>query len=151
MLTETKGEIINLNNKKLYKYTNDNNEEFIVDNTGKEIATKSSNGVLVYSDDSILSGDKSIEAYNLDTNKKINYSLTKNEEITDVTSSTIKPYKGLIYVNNTKNNYFKIIKNNGKEKKIKKLIINRVMQNKEKNVVIITKNSSNQYGLYIIK
>jgi len=25
------------------------------------------------------------------------------------------------------------------------------MQNKEKNVVIITKNSSNQYGLYIIK
>lgn len=151
MLTETKGEIINLNNKKLYKYTNDNNEEFIVDNTGKEIATKSSNGVLVYSDDSILSGDKSIEAYNLDTNKKINYSLTKNEEITDVTSSTIKPYKGLIYVNNTKNNYFKIIKNNGKEKKIKKLIINRVIQNKEKNVVIITKNSSNQYGLYIIK
>ena len=150
-LTETKGEIINLNNKKLYKYTNDNNEEFIVDNTGKEIATKSSNGVLVYSDDSILSGDKSIEAYNLDTNKKINYSLTKNEEITDVTSSTIKPYKGLIYVNNTKNNYFKIIKNNGKEKKIKKLIINRVIQNKEKNVVIITKNSSNQYGLYIIK
>lgn len=151
MLTETKGEIINLNNKKLYKYTNDNNEEFIVDNTGKEIATKSSNGVLVYSDDSILSGDKSIEVYNLDTNKKINYSLTKNEEITDVTSSTIKPYKGLIYVNNTKNNYFKIIKNNGKEKKIKKLIINRVIQNKEKNVVIITKNSSNQYGLYIIK
>lgn len=151
MLTETKGEIINLNNKKLYKYTNDNNEEFIVDNTGKEIATKSSNGVLVYSDDSILSGDKSIEVYNLDTNKKNNYSLTKNEEITDVTSSTIKPYKGLIYVNNTKNNYFKIIKNNGKEKKIKKLIINRVIQNKEKNVVIITKNSSNQYGLYIIK
>lgn len=151
MLTETKGEIINLNNKKLYKYTNDDNEEFIVDNTGKEIATKSSNGVLVYSDDSILSGDKSIEVYNLDTNKKINYSLTKNEEITDVTSSTIKPYKGLIYINNTKNNYFKIIKNNGKEKKIKKLIINRVMQNKEKNVVIITKNSSNQYGLYIIK
>lgn len=151
MLTETKGEIINLNNKKLYKYTNDNNEEFIVDNTEKEIATKSSNGVLVYSDDSILSGDKSIEVYNLDTNEKINYSLTKNEEITDVTSSTIKPYKGLIYINNTKNNYFKIIKNNGKEKKIKKLIINRVMQNKEKNVVIITKNSSNQYGLYIIK
>lgn len=151
MLTETKGEIINLNNENLYKYTNDNNEEFIVDNTGKEIATKSSNGVLVYSDDSILSGYKSIEVYNLDTNKKINYSLTKNEEITDVTSSTIKPYKGLIYINNTKNNYFKIIRNNGKEKKIKKLIINRVMQNKEKNVVIITKNSLNQYGLYIIK
>lgn len=151
MLTETKGEIINLNNKKLYKYTNDNNEEFIVDNTGKEIATKSSNGVLVYSDDSILSGDKSIEVYNLDTNKKINYSLTKNEEITDVTSSTIKPYKGLIYINNTKNNYFKIIKNNGKEKKIKKLTINRIMENDEKNVIIITKNSSNQYGLYIIK
>ena len=151
MLTEAQGEIINLNNEKLYKYKNDNNEEFIVDNTGKEIAQKSSNDVLVYSDDSILSGDKSIEAYNLNTNKKINYSLTKNEEITDVTSSTIKPYKGLIYVNNTKNNYFKIIKNNGKEKKIKKLTINRIMENDEKNVIIITKNSSNKYGLYIIK
>ena len=151
MLTEAQGEIINLNNEKLYKYKTDNNEEFIVDNTGKEIAQKSSNDVLVYSDDSILSGDKSIEVYNLDTNKKINYSLTKNEEITDVTSSTIKPYKGLIYINNTKNNYFKIIKNNGKEKKIKKLTINRIMENDEKNVIIITKNSSNKYGLYIIK
>lgn len=151
MLTEAKGEIINLNNEKLYKYTTDNNEEFIVDNTGKEIAQKSSNDVLVYSDDSILSGDKSLEVYNLNTNKKINYSLTKNEEITDITSETIKPYKGLIYINNTKNNYFKIIKNNGKEKKIKKLTINRIMQNDEKNVIIITKNSSNKYGLYIIK
>ena len=151
MLTETKGEIINLNNEKLYKYKTDNNEEFIVDNTGKEIAQKSSNDVLVYSDDSILSGDKSIEVYNLNTNKKINYSLTKNEEITDITSETIKPYKGLIYINNTKNNYFKIIKNNGKEKKIKKLTINRIMENDEKNVIIITKNSSNKYGLYIIK
>lgn len=151
MLTEAQGEIINLNNEKLYKYKTDNNEEFIVDNTGKEIAQKSSNDVLVYSDDSILSGDKSIEVYNLNTNKKINYSLIKNEEITDVTSSTIKPYKGLIYVNNTKNNYFKIIKNNGKEKKIKKLTINRIMENDEKNVIIITKNSSNKYGLYIIK
>lgn len=151
MLTETKGEIINLNNENIYKYTNDNNEEFIVDNTGKEIATKSSNGVLVYSDDSILSSDKSIEVYNLSTNKKINYSLTKNEEITDVTSSTIKPYKGLIYVNNTKNNYFKVIQNSGKEKKIKKLTIDRIIQNKEKDVIIITKNSSNKYGLYIIK
>lgn len=151
MLTETKGEIINLNNEKLYKYTNDNNEEFIVDNTGKKIATKSSNDVLVYSDDSILSGDKSLEVYNLNTNKKINYSLTKNEEITDITSSVIKPYNGLIYVNNTKNNYFKIITSNGKEKKIKKLTINRIMQNKEKDVIIITKNSSNKYGLYIIK
>lgn len=151
MLTEAQGEIINLNNEKLYKYKTDNNEEFIVDNTGKEIAQKSSNDVLVYSDDSILSGDKSIEVYNLDTNKKINYSLTKNEEITDITSETIKPYKGLIYINNTKNNYFKIIKNNGKEKKIKKLTINRIMENDEKNVIIITKNSSNKYGLYIIK
>ena len=151
MLTETKGEIINLNNENLYKYTNDNNEEFIVDNTGKEIANKSSNDVLVYSDDSILSGDKSIEVYNLNTNKKINYSLTKNEEITDVTSSVIKPYKGLIYVNNSKNKYFKIIKTNGKEKKIKKLTIDRIMQNKDKDVIIITKNSSNKYGLYIIK
>ena len=151
MLTEAQGEIINLNNEKLYKYKTDNNEEFIVDNTGKEIVQKSSNDVLVYSDDSILSGDKSIEVYNLDTNKKINYSLTKNEEITDITSETIKPYKGLIYINNTKNNYFKIIKNNGKEKKIKKLTINRIMENDEKNVIIITKNSSNKYGLYIIK
>lgn len=151
MLTEAQGEIINLNNEKLYKYKTDNNEEFIVDNTGKEIAQKSSNDVLVYSDDSILSGDKSIEVYNLNTNKKINYSLTKNEEITDITSETIKPYKGLIYINNTKNNYFKIIKNNGKEKKIKKLTINRIMENDEKNVIIITKNSSNKYGLYIIK
>ena len=151
MLTETKGEIINLNNENLYKYTNDNNEEFIVDNTGKEIANKSFNDVLVYSDDSILSGDKSIEVYNLNTNKKINYSLTKNEEITDVTSSVIKPYKGLIYVNNSKNKYFKIIKTNGKEKKIKKLTIDRIMQNKDKDVIIITKNSSNKYGLYIIK
>ena len=151
MLTETKGEIINLNNEDLYKYTTDNNEEYIVDNTGKEIAQKSSNDVLVYSDDSILSGDKSLEVYNLNTNKKINYSLTKNEEIKDVTSSTIKPYKGLIYVNNTKNNYFKIIKNNGKEKKIKKLTINRIVENDEKNVIIITKNNSNKYGLYIIK
>ena len=48
MLTETKGEIINLNNENLYNYTNDNNEEFIVDNTGKEIATKSSNGVFSF-------------------------------------------------------------------------------------------------------
>ena len=54
-------------------------------------------------------------------------------------------------VNNKKNNYFKIIKNNGKEKKIKKLTINRIMENDEKNVIIITKNSSNKYGLYIIK
>ena len=151
MLTETKGEIINLNKENLYKYTNDNNEEFIVDNKGKEIAQKSSNEVLVYSGDSILSGDKSLEVYNLNTNNKINYSLTKNEEITDVTSSTIKPYKGLIYVNNTKNNYFKIIKANGKEKKVKKLTINRIMENDEKNVIIITKNNSNKYGLYIIK
>ena len=47
--------------------------------------------------------------------------------------------------------YFKIIKTNGKEKKIKKLTIDRIMQNKDKDVIIITKNSSNKYGLYIIK
>lgn len=151
MLTETKGEIIKINNHILYKYTNDKNDEFIVDNKGKNVSKKSSNGILVYSGDSIISGEKILEVYNLNTDKKINYSLTYNEDITDVTKSVIKPYKGLIYVNNTKNNYFKIIKNNGKEKKIKKLTINRVMQNKDKNVIIITKNSLNKYGLYIIK
>ena len=89
-------------------------------------------------------------------NKNKNYKLKKNEKINDNGGQNVAPYKNSIYINNTVDNYIKVVNANGRTvKKINKVTINSVKYNKKtNNVIIITKKingNNNSYGLYIAK
>lgn len=151
VLTTTSGEVIKINNKTFYKYTESDNKVVLIDNNGSKVLESKDNGMLTYSDDAILTGKNKLELYDINTKKTINYSLKKNEKITDVSLDEIKPYKGYIYVTNEKKEYIKLVNNSGKIKQIKNARISSVALNDENKVMIIVKNNSNKFGLYVIK
>ncbi|MBR4351015.1 MAG: hypothetical protein IKP98_02190 [Bacilli bacterium] len=140
-----------------YKYS-DNKNTYIVSNNGKLLAKMSNdNASFTYSEDTIIYVENSkINIVNIKDNKVKSYRLKKNEKINDNSGQSIYPYKNTIYVNNTVNNYVKVINANGHVvKKINGASINRVTKNQKTNrVILITKkikDNNNLYGLYILK
>mgnify|MGYP007089299974 CR=1 FL=1 len=106
-------------------------------------------------DDSLIYIDnKNVKMYSDDFKAK-NYSLEKNEELMDSNSNDILPYKGAIFINNTKEKYIKIVNFDGmKIRKIKNSTVENIYQNKEKNVYIIAKKkdkNGTNFGLYLAK
>ena len=140
-----------------YKYS-DNKNTYIISNNGKLLAKMSNdNASFTYSEDAIIYVENNkINIVNIKDNKVKSYKLKKNEKINDNSGESIYPYKNTIYVNNTVDNYVKVINVNGtKVRKINNVTINSVTYNKKTDrVIIITKKingNNNSYGLYIAK
>lgn len=154
-LNNKSANIIKIKNKEYYKYQDENNNTILLDSNGKEMLKVKTSQNLKNSDDSLIYIDnKKIKMYSDDFEVK-NYSLEKNEELMNNNSSDILPYKGAIFINNTKEKYIKIVNFDGMRiRKIKNSTIESIYQNKEKNVYIIAKKkdkNGTNFGLYLAK
>lgn len=148
--------IISISDKKLYKYTDKNNNIIICNLDGKKIISANSN-YLKYSNDSIVYlEDEKIVMYNAKKSKFKTYKLKENEKLNDAFGDIIPPYRGTIFINNSNDKYIKVINSKGKVlKKIKNAEIDTTKTNsKNNNIFIITKKNGktgNIYGLYVAK
>ena len=154
-LNNTGANIIKIKNKEYYKYQDEKNNTILLDSNGKEILKVKMSQNLKNSDDSLIYIDnKKVKMYSDDFKVK-NYSLEKNEELMDNNSNDILPYKGAIFINNTKEKNIKIVNFDGmKIRKIKNSTVESIYQNKEKNVYIIAKKENKNgtnFGLYLAK
>lgn len=154
-LNNTGANIIKIKNKEYYKYQDEKNNTILLDSNGKEILKVKMSQNLKNSDDSLIYIDnKKLKMYSDDFKAK-NYSLEKDEELMDNNSNDILPYKGAIFINNTKEKYIKIVNFDGmKIRKIKNSTVESIYQNKEKNVYIIAKKkdkNGTNFGLYLAK
>ncbi len=154
-LNNTGANIIKIKNKEYYKYQDEKNNTILLDSNGKEILKVKMSQNLKNSDDSLIYIDnKKVKMYS-DDFKVNNYSLEKNEELMDNNANDILPYKGAIFINNTKEKYIKIVNFDGmKIRKIKNSTVENIYQNKEKNVYIIAKKeykNGTNFGLYLAK
>ena len=154
-LNNTGTNVIKIKNKKYYKYQNEKNNTILLDSNGKEILKVKMSQNLKNSDDSLIYIDnKKVKMYSDDFKVK-NYSLEKNEELINNNTNDILPYKGAIFLNNTKGKYIKIVNFDGmKIRKIKNSTVESIYQNKEKNVYIIAKKkdkNGTNFGLYLAK
>lgn len=141
---------IKINNKEYYKY-NDSNKTIVITNKGKKIIEEKS---IKYSEDSIISIDNRTVKMFDESFKYKKYELTKNETLDGENNNNL-PYKGAIFINNFKRNYFKIVNFNGKiVKKIDGQNIVNLYQNENKKLYIITKmkkKNKTTFGLYLAK
>lgn len=154
-LNNTGANVIKIKNKKYYKYQDEKNNTILLDSNGNEMLKVKMSQNLKNSDDSLIYIDnKKVKMYSDDFKVK-NYSLEKNEELMNNNSSDILPYKGAIFINNTKEKYIKIVNFDGvKIRKIKNSTVENIYQNKEKNVYIIAKKkdkNGTNFGLYLAK
>lgn len=154
-LNNTGANVIKIKNKEYYKYQDEKNNTVLLDSNGNEMLKVKMSQNLKNSDDSLIYIDnKKVKMYSDDFKVK-NYSLEKNEELMNNNSSDILPYKGAIFINNTKEKYIKIVNFDGmKIRKIKNSTVENIYQNKEKNVYIIAKKkekNGTNFGLYLAK
>lgn len=154
-LNNTGANIIKIKNKEYYKYQDEKNNTILLDSNGKEILKVKMSQNLKNSDDSLIYIDnKKVKMYSDDFKVK-NYSLEKNEKLINNNTNDILPYKGAIFINNTKEKYIKIVNFDGmKIRKIKNSTVESIYQNKEKNVYIIAKKedkNGTNFGLYLAK
>lgn len=141
----------------VYKYSDDN-KTYLLNSNGKKLKELGNSAAsLIYSKDAIIYMESGrVNIVNPSQNKTKVYKLKNNEKINNNAGENIAPYKNAIYINNTVDNYVKVINVNGRTvKKIKKSTINSVKyNNKSDTVIIITrrvKDNNNLYGLYIAK
>lgn len=154
-LNNTGANIIKIKNKEYYKYQDEKNNTILLDSNGKEILKVKMSQNLKNSNDSLIYVDnKKVKMYSDDFKVK-NYSLEKSEELINNNANDILPYKGAIFINNTKEKYIKIVNFDGmKIRKIKNSTVESIYQNKEKNVYIIAKKedkNATNFGLYLAK
>lgn len=154
-LNSKNANVIKIKNKEYYKYQDEKNNTILLDSNGNEMLKVKMSQNLKNSDDSLIYIDnKKVKMYSDDFKAK-NYSLEKNEELMNNNSNDILPYKGAIFINNTKEKYIKIVNFDGmKIRKIKNSTVESVYQNKEKNVYIIAKKedkNGTNFGLYLAK
>ena len=151
------GAKITIGNTSVYKYADDNKTYLLNENGKKLKELGNSSASLIYSKDAIIyiEGGR-VNIINPAKNRTRTYKLKTNEKINNNAGENIAPYKNAIYVNNTIDNYVKVINVNGRTvKKIKKVSLNSVKYNKKTDTVIIitrrVKDNNNLYGLYIAK
>lgn len=144
---------INISEYTLYKYKTDN-KTCIINNKGKKIECTKDNVKLSYSDDIVyyLSNNK-VVMINAQNSKKNKYNLEKNEKMNDIKGDLIPLYRNTLFVNNSANDYIKIVSNTGRViKKINNTEIVSVKQIDKTNVLIFTKNTidnKDYFGLYL--
>ena len=155
VLNSKSANVIKIKNKECYIYQDEKNNTILLDSNGNKILEAKMSQNLKTSDDSLIYiDDNKVKMYSDDFKVK-NYSLEKNEELVDNSSNDILPYKGAIFINNTKEKYIKIVNFDGKKiRKIKNSTVESIYQNKEKNVYIIAKKkdkNTTNFGLYLAK
>lgn len=144
---------INISEYTLYKYKTDN-KTCIINNKGKKIECTKDNVKLSYSDDIVyyLNDDK-IVMINAQNSMKNKYNLEKNEKINDIKGDLIPLYRNTLFVNNSANDYIKVVSNTGRViKKINNAEVVSVKQIDKTNVLIFTKNTidnKDYFGLYL--
>lgn len=145
--------IIDISNYTLYKYKIDD-KTCILNNKGKKIECTKDDIKLSYSDDLVyyLNDDKVIMINALNS-KKNKYDLGKNEKLNDIKGDLIPLYRNTLFVNNSANDYIKVVSNTGRViKKINNAEIISVKQIDKTNVLIFTKNTidnKDYFGLYL--
>lgn len=154
-LNNTGASVIKIKNKEYYKYQDEKNNTILLDSNGKEMLKVKMSQNLKNSDDSLIYIDNEKVKMYSDEFKVKNYSLEKNEKLINNNSNDILPYKGAIFINNTKEKYIKVVNFDVmKIRKIKNSTIESIYQNKEKNVYIIAKKkdkNTTNFGLYLAK
>ena len=144
---------INISEYTLYKYKTDN-KTCIINNKGKKIECTKDNVKLSYSDDIVyyLNDDK-IVMINAQNSMKNKYNLEKNEKMNDIKGDLIPLYRNTLFVNNSANDYIKVVSNTGRViKKINNAEVVSVKQIDKTNVLIFTKNTidnKDYFGLYL--
>lgn len=144
---------INISNYTLYKYKIDD-KTCILNSKGKKIECTKDDIKLSYSDDLVyyLSNNK-VVMINAQNSKKNKYNLENNEKINDIKGDLIPLYRNTLFVNNSANDYIKIVSNTGRViKKINNTEIVSVKQIDKTNVLIFTKNTidnKDYFGLYL--
>ena len=145
--------VVSVSNYTLYKYKVDD-KTCILNSKGKKIECTKDDIKLSYSDDLVyyLSNNK-VVMINAQNSKKNKYSLEKNEKINDIKGDLIPLYRNTLFVNNSANDYIKIVSNTGRViKKINNAEIVNVKQIDKTNVLIFTKktiDSKDYFGLYL--
>lgn len=145
--------IIDISNYTLYKYKTDD-KTCILNNKGKKIECTKDDIKLSYSDDLVyyLNDDK-VVMINALNSKKNKYNLEKNEKLNDIKGDLIPLYRNTLFVNNSANDYIKVVSNAGRViKKINNAEIISVKQIDKTNVLIFTKNTidnKDYFGLYL--
>ena len=145
--------IIDISNYTLYKYKTDD-KTCILNNKGKKIKCTKDDIKLSYSDDLVyyLNDDK-VVMINALNSKKNKYNLEKNEKLNDIKGDLIPLYRNTLFVNNSANDYIKVVSNAGRViKKINNAEIISVKQIDKTNVLIFTKNTidnKDYFGLYL--
>lgn len=144
---------INISEYTLYKYKTDN-KICIMNNKGKKIECTKDNVKLSYSDDIVyyLNDDK-IVMINAQNSMKNKYNLEKNEKMNDIKGDLIPLYRNTLFVNNSVNDYIKVVSNTGRViKKINNAEVVNIKQIDKTNVLIFTKNTidnKDYFGLYL--
>ena len=137
----------------LFTYS-DEKYTYLVSDIGKQLfKITNENSNLIYSDRVILNiNDKKVKIIDAKNNKVGEYIFEENESLLNEEGKTILTYKNSIFVNNSEDNYGKIVDYSGsKIKKLKNTTIHEVHYGKKsKNVIIITTNNK-KYGFYIAK
>lgn len=147
---------IKISNKIYYKYNSDD-KIIIIDSNGKEIYSIDDINTLDYSDRNIYSiGSKTIKIYNLEKDITYTYNLLDNENLTDSLNNKLEMFEDAVFINNTKDNYFKVINYKGEIiKKVSNVSIKAITTiKKNKKAYIITQKKvkdKTKYGLYIAK
>lgn len=151
------GSKITISNTYVYKYS-DANKTYLLNSKGKQLKELSnSSASLIYSKDAIIYIENNrIFIVNPVDNRTSAYKLKNNEKINDNSGENIAPYKNALYINNSVDNYFKVVNVKGRQiKKVRNSSIDKVRYNKKNNTVIIiskrVKDNNNLYGLYIAK
>lgn len=145
--------IIDISNYTLYKYKTDD-KTCILNNKGKKIECTKDDIKLSYSDDLVyyLSNNK-VVMINAQNSKKNKYNLEKNEKINDIKGDLIPLYRNTLFVNNSANDYIKVVSNTGRViKKINNAEVVSVKQIDKTNVLIFTKSTidnKDYFGLYL--
>lgn len=145
--------IMDIYNYTLYKYKTDD-KTCILNNKGKKIECTKDDIKLSYSDDLVYYlSDNKIVMINAQNSKKNKYNLENNEKINDIKGDLIPLYRNTLFVNNSANDYIKIVSNTGRViKKINNTEIVSVKQIDKTNVLIFTKNTidnKDYFGLYL--
>lgn len=145
--------IVSISNYTLYKYKTDD-KTCILNSKGKKIECTKDDIKLSYSDDLVYYlSDNKIVMINAQNSKKNKYNLENNEKINDIKGDLIPLYRNTLFVNNSANDYMKIVSNTGRViKKINNTEIVSVKQIDKTNVLIFTKNTidnKDYFGLYL--
>lgn len=149
------GSKLTVDGNKIFRYQTDKNT-ILLNSKGKEVLKVESGADLIYSDKLIVYiKDKKAYMFNASTGKTKKYRFRNNEKMNDASGDLIAPYRGALFINNSANNYVRVVNSRGNIiKTIKKAEIQNIYKTKDNNVVIITKNDSKNitlFGLYIAK